>query len=221
MRTKTEFPQTYRLPVVRVYKFLPAKRALNNLAHRNIKCSEIADLNDPFELIPFNLSDPILREQILRSRSQIADGRGLLCMCREWRSPLLWAHYADKHKGVCLGFETAVEFFPVTYVAERPHMPMPPTFAAAEYLSETKSLEWVYEGEVRAWINLKERYRDHFFYKFNDKFRLAEVIVGALCTATERKIRALVSPEVVIRKARLSYDTFDVVEDEDGFRSRG
>jgi hypothetical protein len=72
---------------------------------------------------------------------------------------------------------------------------------------------------MRAWIGLKERRGDHFFYGFNDRFRLAEVIAGALCRVTERKIRALVPPEVIIRKARLAYDTFDVVEDESGFGS--
>jgi hypothetical protein len=205
--------------VKRVYKFLPARWALRNLSYRYIKCSEIADLNDPFELIPFNMTDSSLRTGMLRTRDEIAKGRGLLCMCQEWRNPLLWAHYADKHRGICLGFDSQFEFFPVTYTAERPHMPMPPTYAAAEYLSAAKYIDWAYEKEVRAWINLEERQGEHFFYKLNDHFKLAEVIAGALCPVTERKLRALVSPDVIVRKARLASDNFDVVEDESGFGS--
>lgn len=30
---------------------------------------------------------------------------GLLCFCETWQSPLLWNHYADRHKGICLGFD--------------------------------------------------------------------------------------------------------------------
>ena len=31
--------------------------------------------------------------------------RGVLCFSRGWHNPLLWSHYGDKHRGVCLGFD--------------------------------------------------------------------------------------------------------------------
>ena len=29
----------------------------------------------------------------------------MLCFSFKWSNPVLWAHYADKHKGICLGFD--------------------------------------------------------------------------------------------------------------------
>jgi len=43
---------------MRVYKFLTAEFALQNLIKRQIKISEFHDMNDPFELWGIKLSDP-------------------------------------------------------------------------------------------------------------------------------------------------------------------
>src|SRR5260370_7015469 len=31
--------------------------------------------------------------------------QGLICFSSSWKDPVIWAHYSDKHKGLCLGFE--------------------------------------------------------------------------------------------------------------------
>ena len=41
----------------------------------------------------------------LKSRETFIRASGLLCFSRHWYSPALWAHYADNHKGMCLGFD--------------------------------------------------------------------------------------------------------------------
>ena len=28
----------------------------------------------------------------------------MLCFSEDWKDPVMWAHYGDKHRGVCLGF---------------------------------------------------------------------------------------------------------------------
>jgi hypothetical protein len=33
----------------------------------------------------------------------------LLCFSADWSHPLIWAHYSDKHRGLCLGFEIPSE----------------------------------------------------------------------------------------------------------------
>ena len=35
----------------------------------------------------------------------MSDRFGLLCFTKHWRNPVLWSHYADTHRGLCLGFE--------------------------------------------------------------------------------------------------------------------
>lgn len=34
---------------------------------------------------------------------------GILCFSKNWNNPVQWAHYADKHKGFCLGFDVPDE----------------------------------------------------------------------------------------------------------------
>jgi len=78
--------------IVRVYKFLEEKWALDDIREHRIKISEIHDLNDPYELLPYDLSDADRRRELLCARDQI-NKRGVLCFSRRWSSPLLWAHY--------------------------------------------------------------------------------------------------------------------------------
>jgi hypothetical protein len=90
---------------MRAYKFLSCKFGLKTIRERRLKISEIRSLNDPFDLLPIDLSDPALREAVLDTRSEIGTNGGLLCFSRQWHNPVLWAHYADSHQGLCLGFD--------------------------------------------------------------------------------------------------------------------
>ena len=92
---------------MRVYKFLNSHFAMKDIWERRIKISEISDLNDPFELIPCDLSDPRHLHAVLATRDEMTRNRGLLHFSRSWANPLLWAHYGDKHRGMCLGFDLA------------------------------------------------------------------------------------------------------------------
>jgi hypothetical protein len=90
---------------MQVYKFLDAQFGLKSLSERRIKISILSDLNDPFELLPWELSNRAYRNAARRTRSELATRRGILCFSADWRDPVIWAHYSDKHKGICLGFE--------------------------------------------------------------------------------------------------------------------
>jgi len=46
---------------MRAYKFLSAHFGLKSLYEKRLTISTIDDLNDPFELLPYNLSDPKLK----------------------------------------------------------------------------------------------------------------------------------------------------------------
>lgn len=49
--------------------------------------------------------------------------KGVLSFARTWNSPLMWSHYADEHKGICLQYDTGgmphPELRPVDYNASR------------------------------------------------------------------------------------------------------
>lgn len=88
---------------------------------------------------------------------------GILCLSRSERHPLMWAHYADCHRGVMLEFD---EFHPgfrrrrnsddefgflraVAYSDARPTLRYENDEDAFQILVLTKALEWAYEQEVR------------------------------------------------------------------------
>jgi hypothetical protein len=68
---------------MRVYHFLSAENALDELSRRQIKLSEIDNLNDPFELWCVAQGDHRIREA-LRGWKQVAQTsllRGLRFLC--------------------------------------------------------------------------------------------------------------------------------------------
>lgn len=84
-------------------------------------------------------------------RSQI----GVLCLSEVRDSVLMWSHYADCHRGICLVYETDNDFFataqPVRYQHARPQA-NPIVHTDAEMLDNaifTKSDAWAYEKEWR------------------------------------------------------------------------
>ena len=204
-----------------VYKFLSSDYALQDIRKRRIKISEIHDLNDPYELIPCDLSDPDNRRAVLEMRGVLTSNRGLLCFARAWTNPVLWAHYSDKHRGICLGFDVNDDWTPVTYVSAR----VPWREPDQEFMQQllfTKFAGWEYEDEVRKYARRDEEENGIYFADFDENLNLREVIVGHRCCVERSEILAALtsySKPVDIIKARLSYTSFEVVKDVNGFRS--
>jgi hypothetical protein len=80
---------------------------------------------------------------------------GVLCFVERPDNLLMWAHYADAHKGVCLEFDTSDWLFQVAakvnYSTAYPTVDTanqsPQGLASTIFL--TKSVEWEYEQEWR------------------------------------------------------------------------
>ena len=90
---------------MRLYHFLSAEYALDDIKKQRIKISLIPDLNYPFEINPINLSTPKQRQLWGGFVRDLGKKFGVVCMSKKWNNPLLWSHYADKHYGLCLGFD--------------------------------------------------------------------------------------------------------------------
>ncbi len=84
----------------------------------------------------------------------------VFCSSKEYDNPLLWAHYANSHKGFCVGYEknsiaeVSDKLFDIDYKNEM--------YSINEYdertfdkLLSTKSVDWVIEKECRAIYELK------------------------------------------------------------------
>jgi hypothetical protein len=90
-----------------LYNFISKEHALNLIGDQRIEVSRIDDLNDRFELHAMDLSDKRNREEFVTFKFDMAKKIGSLCFSKSWKCPLLWSHYANRHKGIALEFEVA------------------------------------------------------------------------------------------------------------------
>lgn len=200
---------------MRVYHFLNARYGLEALTRRRLRISRILELNDPFEFLGVDLSDRDFRVAIRETKRELSEQNGVVCFSKTWKDPVLWSHYADKHRGVCLGFDVPnVWLHEVTYVEKRP--PRPPTLDEAfmKHLLFSKFAHWYYEQEYRAFVHLDEEDEGHYFMDFSRQLKLKEVIVGDQSALTRAEVAAAirgVGSRVVAFKARAGYTTFNVV----------
>jgi hypothetical protein len=192
---------------MRVYKFLSSEFAMKDIWERRIKISEISDLNDPFELIPCDLADPKHLHAVLAMRDQMTRNRGLLCFSSSWTNPLLWAHYSDKHRGICLALDVPDDVArAVHYVEERLTWEQP----TQEFMTKllwTKFAPWSYEAEIRAFVTREEHEGGRYFFHFGEKLSLQQVIVGHRCCIERGEISAAMAlyPEPVLCSAKNPY----------------
>jgi len=209
---------------VRLYHFLPTEFALDDIEKRRIKISQIDQLNDPFELWCVYQKNWELRWALRAFKEEMNTRFGMLCYSRHWHNPLLWSHYANKHRGMCLGFDLPQRVVkPITYLTKRPILKIPPTQEDIDLLLFSKFADWKYEEEFRNWFRIDERdaATGFYFYPFDRFLRLREVIVGPLCDVAEAKIRDTLKgykDKIRIIKARLAFRSFRVVKNRKGFR---
>ena len=206
---------------MRVYKFLDAHFGLKSLYEKRLKISRLGDLNDPFEFLPFDLSNRTQRLAAQLTRKELANKQGILCFSAAWTDPVIWAHYSDKHKGLCLGFEISEDdALRVKYLSERLPFPEAPDLPDSRAMLSTKFKHWEYEQEVRIWVQLSDEEDGLYYYDFDQRLRLVEVIAGANCTVPRTAItRALGidAEKISIVKARAGFTRFEVVTDQRGF----
>ena len=149
-----------------IYNLL-VKRLLKNPDMIN-KSSSITLDEAKHEFI--NVMLPQLKE--LRNTALIS------CFSKENNSILMWGHYANKHSGVCIGFERPKDnFYDVSYSKKRVAFPLYELACIiCSYIMNdeevdinnqnilkkglrsflTKSIDWSYEKEVRCIFSLKE-----------------------------------------------------------------
>lgn len=207
---------------MRVFKFLSSEFALKSLHEKRLKISSIHDLNDPFELLPFDLSNKEERRALHRARNVLTADKGLLCFSASWRDPVIWAHYSDKHRGLCLGFEVPDATAKiVTYLPERLPFPVKPlNIGHSETMLFTKFINWEYEKEMRVWAELKDEENGLYFKDFGPDLQLLEVIAGAECEISAATITCALKPLAGINliKARAGFKEFEIVTDKRGMK---
>nr|WP_283815785.1 DUF2971 domain-containing protein [Bradyrhizobium lablabi] len=168
-------------------------------------------------------SDPTVRRAFRRTKNELDKWAGLLCFSRNWKNPVQWAHYADRHRGLCLGFDVPDDRLqPVVYRTK----PLKADVAAMNGTNDdrwafykrvlsTKFTHWRYENEVRLFIHLQDADAEGlYFMPFGDELALREVIVGHRSTLSREQLAAALGGDAtatLVCKARLSFRSYTVV----------
>ena len=107
-----------------LYKYMSLERK-NFWTDYKLRFTQPSAFNDPFECLP---SYSFIPEQLMpkhagfgelaalfygleKDSSQFNDDTAIFCMSQVWDSVLMWAHYADSHKGFAVGFDMSHPFF--------------------------------------------------------------------------------------------------------------
>ena len=221
---------------MRLYHFLKAEHALDDIKNKRIKISLIPDLNDPFEInsVPLPTAE---HRKIWRSFVQDFGKRfGVICFCRKWDNPLLWSHYAEKHYGVCLGFDVTPYELADSIRYRKSMLPFTlDTSHKTGGLGEnemrqilmTKYSDWKYEDEVRILAKLEKSELDStglnkqfYFANFGQELQLREVIVGVRSKVTKNELENVLEEyqeNVTLIKERLAFNSFRVIRNKKGF----
>ncbi len=214
---------------MRLYHYLETKWALDNIRRRRLKLSKIDDMNDPYEWKCVRSDDKPSQLALESTEQYIVEKYSASCFSRSWNNILMWSHYGDKHKGICLSFDVPDEFTrKVMYVGDLEvtgnldALPTEEKKRIIDKLYETKYDGWSYEEEVR--VNGRREEMDEetgkYFVNFSEHLILKEVIAGARFPMTKRPIEDALqgySENVRIVKACRSTTRFEIIVDERGF----
>ncbi len=201
----------------RVYHFLPAEFARDDLAKHRMKLSEFGKVNDEKELQAYRLDIPDdIHDKLL---AEFAESLCFSCFAPNQVDLQMWEVYGDQGRGICLGFDfktsniRKVEYVSKTKVASLPER----LFQQWQHERElrnarkkstrldkcmmdllnpyvfTKTEGWKHEQELRAFCQKDEEENGLYFANFskNGMF-LREVILGPACSVTEIQIEELV-----------------------------
>lgn len=167
-------------------------------------------------------SPKIIQTELQKIRKNIVDKTGIFSFSAESKNLLLWSHYSNSHKGVCLIFDVAqdldvfVQSLPIQYSKDYPEIQYSENLKGdlikATFL--TKADDWLYENERRI-FNLD---RAHQKLAFNPK-ALYGIILGAKSDRNDiQLIKDLVAqrnqlgrPELKIFQSQISDSKYKVV----------
>lgn len=196
------------------------------LPEQRIRLSTFDTVNDPFELLGAVQGDREMRRQFEWLYNHWVATLGFVSFSDSWKSPLMWAHYARNHTGVCLGVEVPdQEPMRINYEPHRLRTLLDMDMTRLETAVDedivrtvitTKFHEWAYEREWRIVVKLAEKDPETGFHynDFTPNFELREIIVGARCVRSPQEIAEQVfgvTAPVSIKKARPAFGTFSMV----------
>jgi hypothetical protein len=217
---------------MRVYHYLNVCWALENIRQRRLKLCKIDDTNDPYEWQCVRSCHPPTQGVLGSLKTKVGGAYGMLCFSRTSSNILMWSHYGDNHKGICLGFDVPDEWVrdvrymsSVQEIASLIDSPEQDQERVIDQLSSVKYIGWAYEEEVRVHGLREVEEGGKYFTSFGDQLQLKEVITGARFSDLQSK--ALIeealqgySEQVSCIEARRSAERFEIIVDKRGLNTR-
>lgn len=159
-------------------------------------------------------SSELIKDKVITPIQEFITSASLCCFSANNKSLLMWSHYADSHRGVCIGFDTKVllknftRIFWVKYKIKFPELDLlkMPIDSIFDILAN-KSNEWQYEKEIRI---LGEAKGNFPFIKE----AVREIIFGIRTTEEQRTTIVRLANQckynVAYRKAIFSKDKYEI-----------
>lgn len=167
----------------KIYPAIPSDEELAQYLANNAENATPQDVNIIKEGLKKS-SEDIIKKAI----DEIMNRRGVKCFTPNNTNILMWSHYTNSHKGICLEFDTLADLkffiYPINviYSDEYPELVFTDKGFTTEVL-RTKSKDWEYEQEVRIYKP------QNGYHNFNPK-SLISVTFG--CNTPEDKLSQII-----------------------------
>lgn len=99
-------------------KLVPNISSIQSFAHTIAEKQRVVN-NDNSELIENTiLQTPNMQDLVKEATAEVMNGCGILSLTKTNNDILMWSHYADSHKGICLEFDVTrdCDFFYISYM---------------------------------------------------------------------------------------------------------
>lgn len=162
------------MSIITLYKFFPInKYTIGNLVNRQNWVADPSCFNDPFEFCKrrsYHLKEGGIEylkseeNKIQKAIHTHAESLGVVCYTEcNVNNSLMWSHYGDNHRGICLAFEIDLSarlgLHKVKYTKILPEINLTHSKTAIRdnflTIATTKSDAWAYENEWRQIVTEK------------------------------------------------------------------
>lgn len=205
-----------------LYKYYPFNENTRSALSENyIWCSHPLSFNDPYDCaLPLQLENKKLEEII----SDYINKKAVTCFSENYKNILMWSHYADNHKGFCIGYKKDIlskiktpsggsRLVEVEYAEKMPSITELSTTKEINKLMVIKSTDWEYEKEWRLILEYdKQIDRTQNGRKFSLPLNaiIEEIIIGVKCPQETVEWLTSCFPNKILKKLKLCPNQFKV-----------
>lgn len=161
----------------KLYKYKSLKSfeyLVDIILNKRLFGSKYLELNDPFEAyILGNNIDKKIYEQRANAR-----------ICSASKTPfneLMWAHYADGHRGYCIEFTPNSSKWEIVNVEYKDTLPLVTSSTSINDVLKNKLKPWEYEKEVRCIKHLNNKDKKNYL-----PVRISKIYLGIKIDRTKR-----------------------------------